>query len=236
MKSKNNVYQGLSTLEVLEGADNYNKWIADSMRKHLVSPVIEFGAGTGNISDLILDKKDLTVTEVDQTLVDFLKAKYKDKNVKIFRLDLAGKIPRHIFSTYKSAFAVNVFEHIEDDVDALENVHKILSKNGRLVLLVPAKKVAYTKLDKNLGHYRRYEPEELQQKLLKSGYVVESIRYFNTLGLLSWIVRDKIEKQHRKLDKSHIELFDKIVPFLRKAEGVVPAFIGISLIAVARKR
>jgi hypothetical protein len=54
----------------------------------------------------------------------------------------------------------------------------MLKKKGKLNLLVPAKKFAYTKLDKELGHHRRYEKQEIISKLTKSGY---HITIFNSI-------------------------------------------------------
>lgn len=234
MKKTN--YQGISTLEVLEGADNYNKWIADTIKKHSKSPIVELGAGTGNISDYFLNKKEVSITEYDRGLVKHLQTKYKTKkNVKIFQLDIEKTPEKKYVGKYNTVFAVNVFEHIKQDSKALSNARTLLKDHGRLIVLVPAKKFAYTKLDKSLGHHRRYEQDELYKKLVESGFLVEKLYFFNIVGLLSWIVRDKIEKQHVQLSPSHIALFDKIVPLLRLLEGYLPIPIGISLIAVAKK-
>ncbi|HXB11728.1 MAG TPA: hypothetical protein VNZ45_07065, partial [Bacteroidia bacterium] len=47
-------YQGISTLEVLKEARNYNKWLADTIIRYLSSPALEVGAGTGNLSSHFL--------------------------------------------------------------------------------------------------------------------------------------------------------------------------------------
>lgn len=229
-------YQGVSTLEVLEGADNYNKWIASSILQYSRSPILEIGAGTGNITEHFLKKSSLSVTEFDKQLVLHLKRKFREKkSLKIFHLDIESDPKRKHINTFLTLFAVNVFEHIKDDKRAFLNAYKHLKKNGRLIVLVPAKKFAYTRLDKSLGHHRRYEKNELEEKLVSCGFVVEKIYYFNIVGLASWIIRDKIEKQHVQLSSSHIALFDKIVPILKYIESHIPIPIGISLIAVAKK-
>lgn len=232
---KRQQYSGLTTLEVLEGADNYNAWIAQTIKPHLKSPIIELGAGTGNISTFFTKTKNFTISEVDEVLLGILTDKFTNLHVGIENIDLTRKIPKNLNGIYNSAFAINVLEHIDDDKTAMVNARALLKDKGKLVLLVPAKKFAYSRLDKNLGHFRRYEPSELHQKLTDAGFVVQEIRYFNLLGLLSWIVRDKIEKQHLKLSKAQISLFDKIVPALSHLEGAVKVPVGISLVAVARK-
>lgn len=236
MKNKILSYQGTSTLEVLEGADNYNAWIAKSIQDNLFGKTLEIGAGTGNITNYFRKLKNFVITDTDKVLVSHLKKRFgRYKNITVERMDILTLYAPYK-NTFSSAFAVNVFEHLQDDVKGLKNAHALLKRNGKLVLLVPAKRFAFTKLDKNLGHFRRYEKDELKGKLEQAGFVVEKIYFFNIVGLLSWMVRDKIEKNHVQLDSSQIAVFDKIVPLLRFIESFVPVPIGISLIAIAKKK
>lgn len=229
-------YQGLSTLEVLKEAKNYNKWIADSILVHLSSPVLEIGAGTGNLTKYFLDKKTYFITDNDQGLVKNLKLTFKqNSNVRVRFLDIVEKPPSQFISYFSTVFGINVLEHIKDDNKALKNIRSVLKINGKLILLVPAKKKAYTRLDKELGHFRRYEKKELIDILENTGYRIEKIYYFNIVGLISWYLRDKVKRNNIHLKPYHISLFDKIVPTLRIMERYVKIPVGISLIVVARK-
>lgn len=229
-------YKGTKTLEVLEGADNYNNWIASSLRPYVKSPALEIGAGTGNISEYFKDIKELVLSDNDSQLVKKLGEKFKEnKNISVETLDIAenfGKV-KHQF---KTIFAINVLEHIKDDAKALRNMHMLLEQGGRIVLLVPAKKFAFTDLDKNLGHFRRYEKIELQEKIKNAGFEAEKIVFFNFLGLLSWLVRDRVSRGETHLNKSHVRLFDFFVPILRIIEPKSSLFMGISLIVIAKKK
>lgn len=229
-------YKGMLTLEVLEGADNYNKWIAESLLPYAKSPILEIGAGIGNISTFFLKGSPFVVTDVDAGLVTYLKAKLKrHKKVIVERMDITKRPHKKYLSYFSTIFAVNVLEHIKDDVLALNNMQNMLSKEGRLLLLVPAKKFATTSLDKELGHFRRYEKEQVIRKIAEAGLTVEKLYYFNILGLLSWLVRDKIDGKNTHLKPHHIAIFDKIVPILRVIESLVKPPIGISFIVVAKK-
>jgi SAM-dependent methyltransferase len=229
-------YQGISALEVLVDAKNYNKWIADEIQSHISFPAIEIGAGTGNLTVNFLKTKSLYVTDQDTGLISHLKKRFeKYKNVRVQQYDVIKK-PGHEFKHFFSTvFAINVLEHIKDDERALENIHQLLKKDGKLVLLVPAKKIAYTKLDRELGHFRRYEKQELIEKLTNAGYQIEKIYFFNIVGLISWYIRDKVKRKNIELKPYHIALFDKIVPILRYIESKIAIPVGISLIVVARK-
>lgn len=229
-------YQGISTLEVLEEARNYNKWIAEELLTHLSTPALEIGSGTGNLTEYFLRKTPLLITDNDSGLIKHLKKKFlNEKAAKIRYLDVVENPPIKLKLSFETVIGVNVLEHIEDDEKALRTIRELLKGKGKLILLVPAKKIAYTKLDSDLGHFRRYEKKEIIEKLTKNGYEIEKIYYFNMVGLISWIIRDKIKKNNVSLKSYHIKLFDSIVPFLRTIESVIKIPVGISLIVIARK-
>lgn len=229
-------YRGISTLEVLEEARNYNTWIAEQIASHIKTPTLEIGAGTGNLSKLFLKHKPLYLTDIDKEMVKSLGKRFaKEKNLYTEILDISKIPPKKYNSFFLCVYAINVLEHIEDDKEALRNMRRILKKNGKLLLLVPAKKRAYTRLDSELGHYRRYEKTELMAKLESSGFKIEKIYFFNIVGLLSWTVRDKVSRNKTVLRPYHIKIFDSIVPLLKKMESIINVPVGISLIVIARK-
>lgn len=227
-------YQGYSTLEILEGLKHYNHWIASQVLPYIKEPVLEVGAGTGNISKEVLKHHNLYLSDNDKGLLLHLKKTIKTKK-DIFTWDITKNPPRKYKNFFKSIFGINVLEHIKSDTNALTNIHSALKKNGMLILLVPAKQFAYSRLDKELGHYRRYEKEELEKKLKKAGFVIEKMYFFNILGLFSWYIREKVERKQVHFKQYHISLFDMIVPILRTAESVVKPPLGISLIVIAKK-
>ncbi len=229
-------YIGVQTLEVLEGAENYNKWIASRIKPYLKSPTLEIGAGTGNISEHMLNLKELVLTDIDSMLIDSLTKKFaKNKNIKVELFNAASNLSK-VKSRFKSIYGVNVLEHIDNDEKALRNLYGLLENSGKLVLLVPAKRIAYNELDRSLGHYRRYEKEELREKMKNAGFKVEELEFFNMAGLLSWIVRNYISKNHGQLEKSQVKSFNWVVPMLKAIEPKKGLPFGISLIVVASKK
>jgi SAM-dependent methyltransferase len=69
--------------------------------------------------------------------------------------------------------AFEVLEHIEHDVEALEEWRARLRPTGRLLISVPAHEKQYGAADRAVGHYRRYEHGDLAVRLGKAGYEVE---------------------------------------------------------------
>ena len=228
-------YQGLTTLEILTEAKNYNRWIADNFYSYIQAPLLEFGSGIGNISELLSSYTPLCLTDTDERMLAHLKNKFSYINeVSVNFLDITQPPPEHLVGSFQTVIGINVLEHIEDDEKALFHLGNVLKPSGRLLLLVPAKKLAYTELDRQLGHFRRYEKKELGEKLGRASFHIEKLYFFNIIGLLSWIIRDKIQRSGG-LRPYQVSSFDSIVPILKRVESKVSMPIGISLIAIAQK-
>jgi len=228
-------YQGLSTLEILTEAKNYNRWIAENFYSFLQAPLLEFGSGIGNISELLSAYTPLCLTDTDERMLAHLEHKFSPiHDVSVNFLDITQPPPEHLVGSFQTVIGINVLEHVEDDEKALLHLGTVLKPSGRLLLLVPAKKWAYTDLDKQLGHFRRYEKKELAEKLAKASFQIEKLYFFNVVGLMSWIIRDKLQRSGG-LRPYQISSFDSIVPILKRVESKISLPVGISLIAIAQK-
>src|SRR5437660_522550 len=101
---------GKSTLEILEFAKNYNKWIASKLLPHITLPALEVGAGTGNITSLISEKRiPLHISEMDNHLVTNLKEKFS-KDHLLHTLDVEHDITTKHHEYFLSIYSVNVLE------------------------------------------------------------------------------------------------------------------------------
>ena len=187
------------------------------------------------MSELLSSYTPLCLTDTDASMLAHLKNKFSHLNdVSVNFLDITQPPPEHLVGSFQTVIGINVLEHVEDDERALFHLGTVLKPSGRLLLLVPAKKWAYTDLDRQLGHFRRYEKKELAEKLAKASFHIEKLYYFNIIGLMSWIIRDKIQRSGG-LRPYQISSFDSIVPLLKRVESKVSMPVGISLIAIAQK-
>jgi SAM-dependent methyltransferase len=84
--------------------------------------------------------------------------------------------------------ALDVLEHIKDDYLAVSEISRILKKNGIAIIVVPRGTRYYNKQDKLIGHYRRYEIEQIIS--LFSDFKLKCLKLFGIYGYLmklSWI-------------------------------------------------
>ncbi len=92
--------------------------------------------------------------------------------------------------------AFEVLEHIEDDAAALAEWAQRLRPGGWLLLSVPAGQRRYGPADELVGHFRRYDAENLVALLSRAGFVEISLRHYGfPLGYLLEAGRNRIARR-----------------------------------------
>ncbi|MBL8936091.1 MAG: methyltransferase domain-containing protein, partial [Archangium sp.] len=139
----------------------------------------------------------------------------------------------HHLGTFDTVFALNVVEHIADDVRALENCRRLVKPGGNVVILVPAYKWLHNELDVQLGHYRRYTRKTLVEAFSRAGLEVTNTQYFNAVATLGWAVTGGLFSRP-EIPKAEATLFDRLVPLWKLADRLLARRAGLSVIAVGR--
>lgn len=75
--------------------------------------------------------------------------------------------------------ALDVIEHIDDDISALASIKSMLSKDGFAVITVPAYQFLWSPFDDINHHRRRYTIKMLEHNLITAGFKIEKITYYN---------------------------------------------------------
>jgi SAM-dependent methyltransferase len=134
--------------------------------------ILDFGSGSG-VNLNMLEKFGLVdIHEKNK----FARVAIKNKNKKIKNLYSTLKIRKNF---YDLILIADVIEHVKKPKNLLRSLKKFLKKDGRILITVPAYQFLFSKKDKALGHYRRYNKKLLKSELLE--FNIEKISYFNTL-------------------------------------------------------
>jgi SAM-dependent methyltransferase len=147
--------------------------------------ILEIGAGTGSNLKMLSNFGDVTAVESD----DYARSLCVKSNCKT----IFGKLPNdiNIGTKYDLVCLFDVLEHVNDDQLSVDNIKKLITDDGSLLITCPAYQFLYGRYDMKLGHYRRYTSHQLQDILIQSGYIIEKSGYFNTI-LFPLIVLFKI--------------------------------------------
>jgi len=234
-----NEHEGYSTLAHLEaGAPNYNAWLGDTFSRWAGRRVLEIGAGIGTITAHLAPGRELvTALEVDEFYVRRLKNRFRGQpHVEPYQSDVALADWQALAARrFDTIVLSNVLEHIPDDAGAVRTFGRILPAGGRLILYVPALPALFGSIDEAVGHHRRYTPWALRRVLEDHGFDVEHLQWMNLVGIPGWYVNGKVLKR-RVLPPLQLRVYDRLAPWLAKAESKVRLPVGLSLLCVAARR
>jgi len=231
--------EGLETLEAIRRADNLNGWMYESMVPYTRGRILEIGSGIGNISQFFLKAgADITLSDLRDNYKDALYERFGTK-IRIIILDLVHPDFEQIYSEhlggFDCVFALNVVEHIKDDALAISNANKLLKPGGNFIVLVPAYSSLYNEFDRQLLHYRRYHLSKLKLLFTQNEFQVIRGFYFNFIGIFGWFLSGKMGN-HKTIPKGHVTLYNKLVPLFRWVDMIIGRRMGLSVVAVGRKK
>jgi SAM-dependent methyltransferase len=225
-------YVGHRILEAMHSAIRYsdtvfkNAWAA--MPPH-ARRTLDFGAGDGLFAGKFRDRG--VVVDCVEPDVD-LQASLRRTGMVVF-----SKIEEIPNAQYDFVYTINVLEHVAGLEEACNELFRTIKPGGKLFVFVPAFEALWTSLDDEVGHVRRFTRSSLSTVLKKSGFKIERIVYFDTLGFPAAIAVRLLEKLHLiRYDAAAVGIYDRYVfPISRQLDTVVNRLFGKNLIAVSRK-
>ena len=232
---------GEATLELFRANDAYTEFLWRRLEAMAPRPcsgrVLEIGCGIGNLSRLILRSPAVELLhgiDVDPAYIDRLRAEVPDPRLVLGVAAAEDFCPEDRSGPelgFDFVVASNVLEHILDDVRALENFRRMLRPGGVVLLLVPAHRFLYTRLDRHLSHHRRYRLRDLEERSHAAGLRVTRARHFNPLAALGWWVNGAVLRRSI-LPGRQLSLYSRFgIPLSAWLDRWNPVPVGVSVIA-----
>jgi 2-polyprenyl-3-methyl-5-hydroxy-6-metoxy-1,4-benzoquinol methylase len=244
MYANSDDYVGHANLETISENHRFNDWMYNQIKTRLeekMGNILEVGSGLGTFSEKIFrdmgSSSHLMLTDFSTRYVQSLKTRYSSfQNVSVDRMDLNNReeYSKIGYGKYDSIIALNVLEHVRDDVLALQELYKMLKNGGILIVLVPCHKFLFNVIDEKLGHYRRYTKKELLCKINETNFTVVCMHYFNTAGMVGWFFNGNLLK-NAEINRTASRWFDRLVPVLNCLDRITSNITGLSLICCLRR-
>lgn len=198
--------------------------------------ILDIGSGFGGLVPVL--KKFGRVDALEPYTDAYNKLK-KNKKMKVYNLHFPEQYPT---TTYDLISMFDVLEHLKSDMKSLKLIRKkLLNKNGKIILSVPAHMWLWSNHDLIHSHYRRYSKKELTSLLKKAGFKNIRISYYLTL-LFPLAIGEKMIEKFFHIDNSMkkpsliINSFFDLIYFLENQ--ILKIFnlpYGLSLIVIADK-
>lgn len=84
--------------------------------------------------------------------------------------------------------AFDIVEHVDDGEGAFAELSRVAAPGATLLLAVPLHEASWTPFDDLVGHQRRYEPADLQQRLDHHGFTIERSAVYGMQPKSSWLL------------------------------------------------
>ena len=202
--------------------------------------ILDVGCGTGINFSVLAKYGDTFSSDASEEALAFSKDRGIDglvrSNVEV--LPFLG-------SSFHIVTALDVLEHIDDDLQGLDELFRISKEGGVLIITVPAYGFLWSEHDEALHHRRRYAASELRNKLTNAGFTVERITYYITFlffPILFMRFVQSISKKSIQAKTSHIilpgwlnSLLIAILGFERMLLRWINFPFGVSIVCLARK-
>ena len=202
--------------------------------------VLDIGCGSGALSATLLEAGCQVVSrDPSEHMVTMCRAHLERRGL-VGDVAVGGVESIAGDASFDAVVALDVIEHIEDDVAALRAMRRALKPRGTLILSVPALSKLYGPKDVDVGHFRRYDKENLLRAVSAADLRVETCRYWNVLGVapvfLSNLRGKRLTENVRYAKTSTARALNRALgTWFRYVENPIRWPIGLTLIVTARR-
>ena len=154
--------------------ESFLREIIQNLKSKIQNPkILDVGCGTGANLEMLQKFGEAEGVDVSDDALEFCKA----KGLKAHK-GLAEKLP-FADASFDLVTALDVVEHLDNDVDGLTEMNRVLRKDGYALLFVPAFMFLWGVQD-DISHHRiRYTKRQIVERARKAGFEIERATYAN---------------------------------------------------------
>jgi SAM-dependent methyltransferase len=136
--------------------------------------ILDVGCGTGANLKMLSDYGSAEGVDISPQAVDFC----RERGLDSVKLGAIEQLP-YEDDSFEIVTALDVVEHLDDDLAGLREMRRVLRRDGRLLVFVPAFMFLWGVQDDVSNHRRRYTLPGLLKAVEAAGFSVEWSSYAN---------------------------------------------------------
>jgi len=154
--------------------EEFLRQIVQNPKSKIQNPkILDVGCGTGANLEMLANFGEAEGVDVSEDALEFCRA----KGLKTHK-GLAEKLP-FADESFDLVTALDVVEHLDDDVAGLKEMNRVLKKDGKTLIFVPAFMWLWGVQDDISNHRIRYTRAQIVERLEKAGFEIERATYAN---------------------------------------------------------
>jgi len=160
------------------------QWLVERICSTLSDPrILDVGCGTGANLKMLATYGRAEGVDISPQAVDFC----RERGLDSVKLGAIEHLP-YDDGSFELVTALDVIEHLDDDVAGLQEMRRVLRDDGRLLVFVPAFMFLWGVQDDVSNHRRRYTLPGLLRAVEAAGFSVEWSSYANISFFLPVLV------------------------------------------------
>jgi SAM-dependent methyltransferase len=199
--------------------------------------ILDVGCGTGANLLMLSQYGDAEGVDVSEDALAFC----RERGLEKVKLGAAEKLP-YDDGTFDLVTALDVIEHLDNDLAGLREMRRVLRPGGRVLLFVPTFMFLWGLQDDVSNHRRRYRLPELRRVLEQAGFEIERTTYANITFFLPILLARKVMRvtgiKAESENNINVSAFNGLLGGMLGAESVVLKYMnipfGVSGLCVAR--
>ncbi len=160
-------------------------WLLDLLGRKKAPRTLDIGCGTGYNLERLRDAGYEHVVGIDLA-ADALRL-CRSRGLEALVCG-DGATPPFQSGTFDLVLALDLLEHLDDDVQALQEFARLLREGGHLIVFVPALPLLWGWQDMVSYHRRRYTAGELRTKMSAAGLKIVKLTYANMFLFLPILI------------------------------------------------
>ena len=145
--------------------------------------ILDVGCGTGANLELLAEFGSAEGVDISADALSFC----RQRGLSDVKQGEAEALP-YDDQSFEVVAALDVVEHLDDDVAGLKEMYRVLRPGGRALLFVPAFMFLWGVQDDISHHRRRYTLQQLREVVRAAGFEIERATYVNLTFFLPILI------------------------------------------------